>query len=123
MHVKHRLACSRPVCQEEVHGLAACDGSSQCLGHPLPQREHRRPIFVLQGFERRGVLPGHHQDMPRDDRPDVHEGHDPVVLVDYAGGLPPVNNPAEDTGPIRLQLRQFPFCWTALDAEDVTACQ
>src|SRR6185295_12444424 len=44
------------------------------------------------------VLLRNHETFSWVNRSDTHERHEPVILIDNAGGLLVIDNPAEDTG-------------------------
>ena len=84
MSVEHILSGGFTVGEEEVHAFTTQAGRTKCLRSPPAGFEHRRPILRVDLGEVRRVVSRDDEEMPAHDRPDVHERHNPLVLIEQA---------------------------------------
>ena len=86
VYVGNLLSRSVAVSQEEVDALAFKVAAAQRFCHTLSYTEQVSSRLLIELSERRGVMDGNDQDVPRIDGLYVHEGPAPFVFEDDAGG-------------------------------------
>lgn len=98
VRMEHFLPRHFAVCEEEIDALALHATAAQRRGHSLSDFEHSPAGDCIKFRQVRRVLNRNDEQVPRVDRPDVHEGADQFVAVDDAGRSTAGDDVTEDAG-------------------------